>query len=432
MRAEATEESPQATTATCRLCGEPLRHTFVDLGMSPLCETFPTAGELDGVERFYPLHVRICATCLLVQLEAYVPASDIFREYAYFSAYSDSWVAHARTYAERMTEQLGLDAGSLVVELASNDGYLLQHFVERRIPVLGIDPAANVAEAAGARGVDTLVEFFDAKLARALVAEGRSASLVVANNVLAQVPPLNDFAAGMEILLAPGGVATVEVPHLARLIEGLQFDTIYHEHYSYFSLTTMKTLFTRHGLEIFDVEELASHGGSLRVFLRRPGERTVAASESVSRILDEEHAAGYDSVEGYRAFGERVAETKWSLLELLIDLRRAGKSVVGYGAPGKGNTLLNYCGIRTDLLDYTVDRNPYKHGRFLPGTHIPIHPPARIEETKPDYVLILPWNLKQEISAQLAYIRDWGAQLIVPIPRPEILAWAGEREGVVT
>jgi SAM-dependent methyltransferase len=406
----------------CRICGRALERTFVDLGMSPLCETFLTADQLDGVEHFYPLHVRICDGCLLVQLEAYVPGEEIFREYAYFSAFSDSWVEHARVYTEAMIERFGLDGDSLVVELASNDGYLLQHFVQRAVPALGIDPAANVAEAARERGVETIVDFFGSDLAKALVADGRRADLIAANNVLAQVPPLNDFVAGIETLLAPDGVATIEVPHLARLIEGLQFDTIYHEHYSYFSLTTMDRLFSTHGLEVFDVEELPSHGGSLRVFVHRRG-AAHAIEPSVSRILGEEQAAGYDSVDGYRDFGARVAETKWRLLELLIRLRHEGAQVVGYGAPGKGNTLLNYCGIRTDLLDYTVDRNPYKHGRFLPGTHIPIHPPERIVETRPDYILILPWNLKKEIAAQLAYVREWGGQLVVPIPEPEVLQW---------
>ncbi len=388
--------------------------------MSPLCETFLTVEQLDGVEHFYPLHVRICNQCLLVQLEDYVPAHEIFPEYAYFSAYSDSWVEHARVYADEMIERFGLDDASLVVELASNDGYLLQHFVARSVPVLGIDPAANVAEDARIRGVETLVEFFDSGLAKKLVAEGRGANLIAANNVLAQVPPLNDFVAGIEILLARDGVATIEVPHLARLIDGLQFDTIYHEHYSYFSLTTMKQLFSRHGLEIFDVEELPSHGGSLRVYAQRRGAPQHLRT-SVARILAEERAAGYDSVEGYRDFGRKVQETKWKLLELLIRLRREGKQVVGYGAPGKGNTLLNYCGIRTDLLDYTVDRNPYKHGRFLPGTHIPIFPPEHIAETRPDYILVLPWNLKREIAKQLDYVREWGGRLIVPIPEPEVL-----------
>jgi SAM-dependent methyltransferase len=326
-------------------------------------------------------------------------------------------------YTEAMIERFGLDGGSLVVELASNDGYLLQHFVQRAVPALGIDPAANVAEAARERGVETIVDFFGSELANTLVAEGKRADLIAANNVLAQVPAINDFVAGIEVLLAPDGVATIEVPHLARLIEGLQFDTIYHEHYSYFSLTTMDRLFSMHGLEVFDVEELPSHGGSLRVFVHRRG-AAHAIEPSVSRILGEERAAGYDSVEGYRDFGARVAETKWRLLELLIRLRRDGAQVVGYGAPGKGNTLLNYCGIRTDLLDYTVDRNPYKHGRFLPGTHIPIHPPERIAETRPDYVLILPWNLKKEIAAQLEYVREWGGQLVVPIPEPEVVQWS--------
>jgi SAM-dependent methyltransferase len=411
-----------ATKPVCRICGFVLETTFVDLGMSPLCETFLTVDQLDQEEHFYPLHVRICDECLLVQLEDYVPPDEIFREYAYFSAYSDSWVEHARVYAESMIDRLGLGADSLVVELASNDGYLLQHFVQRSVPALGIDPAENVAEAARERGVETIVDFFDTDLARRLVADERRGDLIVANNVLAQVPALNDFVAGIEILLAPSGVATIEVPHLARLIEGLQFDTIYHEHFSYFSLTTMDRLFSAHGLEVFDVEELPSHGGSLRVYLQRRGAGRPTAP-SVTRVLESERAAGYDSVDGYRDFGAKVAETKWFLLELLIRLRREGAQVVGYGAPGKGNTLLNYCGIRSDLLDYTVDRNPYKHGRFLPGTHIPIHPPEHIAETKPDYVLVLPWNLKREIAEQLAYVREWGGRLVVPIPEPEVVQW---------
>jgi hypothetical protein len=420
IRTSREPETPTVTLPRCRLCGSGLTTTFVDLGMSPLCENYLTAEQLDGVEHFYPLHVRICDNCLLVQLEDYVPADEIFREYAYFSAYSDSWVEHARVYAEAMIARFALNEESLVVELASNDGYLLQHFVARSIPVLGIDPAANVAKDALARGVDTLVDFFDSQLARKLVADGRRAELIVANNVLAQVPSLNDFIAGIEILLAPCGVATIEVPHLVRLIEGLQFDTIYHEHFSYFSLTSLDRLFSRHGLETFDVEELASHGGSLRVFIQRQG-APQTVTPSVERVRTDERIAGYDSIEGYRGFGRKVAETKWRLLELLIGLRRDGKHVVGYGAPGKGNTLLNYCGIRTDLLDYTVDRNPYKHGRFLPGTHIPINAPERIAETRPDYVLVLPWNLKKEIAAQLEYVREWGGRLIVPIPRPEVV-----------
>ncbi len=406
---------------TCRLCNAPLNHTFVDLGMSPLCESFLSAEQLDAMEPFYPLHVRICEDCLLVQLEAYVPGEEIFRDYAYFSAYSDSWVEHARRYAEAMIDRFGLDDESLVVELASNDGYLLQHFVARGIPSLGIEPAANVAEAARDRGVETLVEFFGSELALRLVGEDRRADVIAGNNVLAQVPELNDFVAGIAVLLAPDGVATIEMPHVVRLIEGLQFDTIYHEHYSYFSLTTLVRLFGRHGLEVFDVEELPSHGGSLRVYLQHAGNASHATGPAVAELLEREREGGYASLDGYRDFGGRVAEVKWQLLECLIELRRSGRKVVGYGAPGKGNTLLNYCGIRADLLEYTVDRNPHKHGKFLPGTHIPIHPPERIAETRPDAILILPWNLAKEISGQLAYTRNWGADLVVPIPRPEVL-----------
>ena len=412
-----------AASPSCRLCGAPLRRTFVDLGKSPLCESLLTAQQLDDVEPFYPLHVRICAECLLVQLEAYVPAEEIFRDYVYYSSYSDSWVTHAAGYAEAVVERLRLDSSSLVVELASNDGYLLQHFVQRGIPALGIDPAANVAEAARERGVETIVAFFDSQLAGQLVADGRRPNLVVANNVLAQVPKLNDFVAGIEKVLAPDGVATIEVPHIVRLIEGLQFDTIYHEHYSYFSLTTLSRLFGDHGLEIYDVEELASHGGSLRVYLKRRDDDSHAVTPAVADVLERERVCGYAEVDGYADFSRRVEQVKWELLELLIGLRREGRQVVGYGAPGKGNTLLNYCGIRTDLLDYTVDRNPHKHGKHLPGTQIPIYAPSRIEETRPDYILVLPWNLKREIMEQLSHVQTWGAQLIVPIPRPEVLSW---------
>jgi C-methyltransferase C-terminal domain/Putative zinc binding domain/Methyltransferase domain len=405
----------------CRFCGELLRDTLVDLGKSPLCERFLSAEQLDEVEPFYPLHVWICAKCLLVQLPTYVPVDEIFTEYAYFSAFSDDWVAHAARYVDLVTERFSLDERSLVMELASNDGYLLQHFVRKGIPALGVDPAANVAVAARDRGVETIVDFFDTRLARQLVAERRSADLVVANNVLAQIPELNDFVAGIEVVLAPHGVVTVEVPHLVKLIEGLQYDTIYHEHFSYFSLSTVALLFAAHGLEVFDVEELSSHGGSLRIFGKRRGDELHPTTPAVEAILAREREGGYDSTAGYRDFGERVAETKWRLLELLIGLRREGKRVAGYGAPGKGNTLLNYCGIRTDLVEFTVDRNPYKQGKFLPGTHIPISPPERIQEEQPDYILILPWNLEREITEQLAFVRDWGAKLIVPIPMPRIV-----------
>jgi hypothetical protein len=399
----------------CRSCGAPLEVTVVDLGKSPLCESFLPANRLEAMEPFFPLHVRVCTNCWLAQLPAFVSPEEIFAEYAYFSAYSDSWVDHARTYVDAATTRLGLTDKSLVVELASNDGYLLQHFVPKGIPVLGIDPAANVAPAAEARGVPTIVDFFGVALAEQLAAQGRSADLVIGNNVLAQVPDLNDFVGGVAILLAAGGTATFEFPHLARLLEGLQYDTIYHEHFSYFSLSSVCHVFAAHGLTVYDVEELPSHGGSLRVYAAHSsaGRET---GESVTALLACEDAEGLRAVERYRRFADEVKESKRALLDLLIALRRAGKQVVGYGAPGKGNTLLNYCGIRTDFLDYTVDRNPYKHGRFTPGTHIPIHPPERIGETRPDVIVILPWNLAREISAQLAYTADWGAQLLVPVP----------------
>jgi hypothetical protein len=400
---------------TCRFCSAPLGLTFVDLGMSPLCESFLRADQIRQMEPFYPLHVFACERCYLVQLEAFVPPDEIFTEYAYFSAYSTAWVEHAREYVEMIRSRLGLGADDLVVELASNDGYLLQHFVGTGIPILGIDPAANVAAAAEERGVPTLVAFFGRETAQRLVDEGRQASLIAGNNVLAQVPDLNDFVGGVAILLRPDGTATFEFPHLLRLIEGLQYDTIYHEHFSYFSFATTVEILQAHGLDAYDVEELWTHGGSLRVYAQhRDGPREVTSA--VGELLRREEAEGLRSSARYERFAEDVKESKRSVLDLLIDLRREGKQVVGYGAPGKGNTLLNYCGIRTDLLDYTVDRNPYKHGLYTPGTHIPIHPPEKIDETRPDYILVLPWNLVDEISEQLSYVADWGARLIVPIP----------------
>jgi SAM-dependent methyltransferase len=408
----------------CRLCAALLTRTFVDLGKSPLCESYLSQSQLDKGEAFYPLHVRTCDECLLVQLEEYVGGGEIFRDYAYFSSYSESWLAHARAYRDTVVPRFGLGADSLVVELASNDGYLLQYFVQEGIPALGIDPAANVAEAARERGVDTIVDFFDSRVATGLVRDRRTADLIAANNVLAQVPPLNDFVEGMRILLAPQGVATIEVPHVVQLIEGLQYDTIYHEHYSYFSLTTLRRLFADHGLEIFDVEELSSHGGSLRVYVKHAGDVAHDTMPSVTALLEREREGGYASPAGYDGFADRVVETRWELLELLIRLRREGRQIAAYGAPGKGNTLLNYCGIRSDLIDYTVDKNPHKQGKYLPGTHIPIYSPERIDETRPDFILLLPWNLKRELTAQLAHVREWGAQLMVPIPRPEVLQWA--------
>jgi SAM-dependent methyltransferase len=393
----------------------------VDLGMSPPCESFLTADQLNQIEPFYPLHVFVCDQCLLVQLPEHVDPSAIFREYAYFSSYSRSWVEHARRYTELISERLGLGSESFVVELASNDGYLLQHFVERGIPALGIEPARNVAAAAVAKHVPTLTEFFGLELAGQLVRENRRADLVIGNNVLAQVPDLNDFVAGIRTLLAPDGVATLEFPHLVRLFEGNQFDTIYHEHYSYFSLLSARRIFAAHNLVLFDVEELPTHGGSLRTYFRHKSDATKPIAPAVDAMLAAEVRAGFDRLPHYLSFGPEVQRAKRRLLSFLIRAKEEGKQVVGYGAPGKGNTLLNYCGIRTDLLEYTVDRNPYKHGRFLPGTHIPIYDPSRIAQTRPDYVLILPWNLRDEIIQQLDDVRAWGTRFVVPIPEVQVL-----------
>jgi SAM-dependent methyltransferase len=405
--------------ASCRHCGATLELTVVDLGKSPLCQTVLTTGQLEQEETFYPLHARACRECWLVQIAEFVPPEDIFTEYAYFSAYSDSWVEHARRYAEEMIPRLGLGEDSLVVEVASNDGYLLQHFLPHGVPVLGVEPALNVAEAAVARGVETVTEFFGTELGRRLAQERGAADLVLGNNVLAQVPDINDFVAGVAALLAPEGTATFEFPHLAKLIEHLEYDTIYHEHFSYFSLHSIRSIFGAQGLALVDVEELPSHGGSLRVFLQH-ADAGVEPSAAIAAVHTREDEQGLRDRATYERFAEGVRESKRALLELLSRLRREGKHVVGYGAPGKGNTLLNYCGIRTDFLDYTVDRNPYKQGKHTPGTHIPIHPPERIAETKPDVIVILPWNLAREISEQLAYTAEWGARLVVPVPRATV------------
>ncbi len=405
-----------ASGGPCRFCGAELRHTFVDLGMSPLCESYVEASRVNAMEAFYPLRVYVCDQCFLVQLQEYVTPEDIFTEYAYFSSYSDSWLAHCRDYVDMITERLQLSPDSLAVELASNDGYLLQWFVEKGIPVLGIEPALNVAKVAEDKGVPTLTEFFGAELASKLVGEGTMADLIIGNNVLAQVPDLNSFVAGITTLLRPGGVVTIEFPHLQQLVEQNQFDTIYHEHFSYFSLISAERIFAAHGLRIFDVDELWTHGGSLRIYACHAANERLGESAALAALRARELEAGYADIATYSVFEERARETKRKLLEYLIDAKRAGKTVVGYGAPGKGNTLLNYCGIRSDFLDFTVDRNPYKQGRFLPGTHIPIHAPERIAEVEPDVILILPWNFKDEIIEQLAYARSWGAEFVVPIP----------------
>ena len=408
------------TQPACRFCTSPLRHVFVDLGMSPLCESFLAAEQLNGMEPFYPLKVWVCDRCFLVQLEEYVSAAEIFSEYAYFSSYSTSWLQHASDYADMAARRFQLAGGSRVVEIASNDGYLLQYFLQKGIPVLGVEPAANVAKTAVEKGIPTVVKFFGRRTAEELVAEYGHADLIVGNNVLAHVPDINDFVGGLKTLLARTGAITMEFPHLWRLIEENQFDTIYHEHFSYLSFSTVREVFEAHGLRLFDVEELPTHGGSLRVYACHVEDRR-AAAPAVEKLLAAEEADGFRTIGRYLTFGPNVEETKRAILSFLIEARRARKQIAAYGAPGKGNTLLNYCGIRTDFLDYAVDRNPYKHGRFTPGTHIPIFPPEHIAETRPDYILILPWNLKDEIVAQLAYVREWGGQFVVPIPRVAVL-----------
>lgn len=406
--------------ASCRFCGAALQHTFVDLGMSPLCESYLNSDQLNQMEPFYPLHVYVCDKCFLVQLEKYVSPESIFTEYAYFSSYSDMWLKHAKEYTEMAVTRFRLNKQSHVVEIASNDGYLLQYFVDKGVPVLGIEPAANVAKVAIQKNIPTVVEFFGEDKARELVGEGLSADLLIGNNVLAQVPDINDFVRGMKILLNPQGTITMEFPHLVRLIEENQFDTIYHEHFSYFSFIAVEKIFASHGLTIYDVEEFTTHGGSLRIYACHSDDSSKAITNRVAELRKREEAAGITHLDYYVSFQEKVMETKRKLLDFLIAAKRKGKSIAGYGAPGKGNTLLNYCGIRTDFIDYTVDRSTYKQGKFLPGTHIPIFYPEKIAQTKPDYVLVLPWNFKDEIMKQMSYIREWGGEFVVPIPEVKI------------
>jgi SAM-dependent methyltransferase len=417
---EARPAQPGAA-ARCRLCGARLEHTFCDLGASPLSNRYLERAQLDEMEPFYPLRAYVCGECLLVQLEEFEPPERIFGEYAYFSSYSESWLRHAERYVEQAAVRFGIGPAQRVVEIASNDGYLLQFFRRRGVPVLGVEPAANVARAAEAKGIPTRVAFFGSGTARALGAEGWRADLVVANNVLAHVPGLNDFIEGVRILLAPGGVATFEVPHLLRLIEGNQFDTIYHEHFSYFTLLAAERAFAAQGLRVFDVAELPAHGGSLRIFVCAATDAVRPRAPAVDRVLAEERAAGLASLAGYGGFEPRVRAAKRQLLEFLIGAKDAGRSVAAYGAAAKGNTLLNYCGVRGDFLDYVADASPHKQGRYLPGTRIPIVAPARIRETRPDYLLILPWNLKDEVMARNAFIRDWGGRFVIPIPALEVL-----------
>jgi len=414
--------SPSAARSPrCRFCAHPLSHTFADLGTSPLCQKHVTPANFDHAEAFYPLHVYVCEKCFLVQLPAYVAREEIFDEqYAYFSSYSDTMLAHARQYADEMTARLRLGPESRVVELASNDGYLLQYFVQKGIPVLGIEPTANTAAAAEKRGVPSLVKFFGRETAREVLASHGPANLLLGNNVLAHVPDINDFVAGMKILLSPGGVITMEFPLLMHLVQRNYWDTIYHEHFSYLSVTTVEQIFASHGLELFDADEIDIHGGSVRIHARHAGDSTHRSSPRLAELKAREAEAGQFDLGWYESFGQRVAEHKRQILSWLIQAKRREKTIVAYGAPGKGNTLLNYCGIRTDFIEYTVDRSPHKQGNFLPGSRIPIVSPDRIRQTLPDYVVILVWNLKDEVMKQMAHIREWGGQFAVFMPDVQV------------
>lgn len=406
---------------TCRFCSTPLKHSFCDLGKTPLSNSYLKKEDLQKNESSYPLHAYVCDSCLLVQLEEFETPEHIFGDYAYFSSYSDSWLAHCKRYVDKMTQELKLNASSQVIEIASNDGYLLRYFVEKKVPVLGIEPAANVAAVAEKSGVPSLVKFFGVKTAKELVAKGTKADLLLANNVLAHVPDLNDFVQGMKIILKPHGTITVEFPHLLTLINESQFDTIYHEHFSYFSFLTVEKVFAKHGIQLFDVEELPTHGGSLRIYGKHIEDQTRSVSERVIKLKEKEKKFGLDKLSVYLEFQKKAAHTKKSLLEFLQKAKKENKKTVAYGAPAKGNTLLNYCGVGVEFIDYTVDRSPHKQGLFLPGTHIPIKHPDEIAKTKPDYLVILPWNLKNEIMDQMSHVRSWGGKFVIPIPEIEVV-----------
>ena len=421
VKSGSTRQTVSEANPRCRFCNSSLKHIFVDLGMSPLSNVYLKPSELARMEPFYPLVVFVCEKCFLVQLEEFESPAGIFSDYSYFSSYSDSWVEHARVYTDMIVDRLNLGRNHRVVELASNDGYLLQHFVAKGVPVLGIEPAGNVAQAAIKKNIPTLIEFFGESMAHRLVKEDINADLIVGNNVFAHVPALNDFVKAMKVLLNPQGVITLEFPHLMRLIDENQFDTIYHEHFSYFSFHTVREIMAAHGLAVFDVDELSTHGGSLRIYLRHQEDSSKPIEKRVEDLAARESAAAVTDLETYLCFSEKVKQTKRKFLDFLITAKDEGRSVVGYGAPAKGNTLLNFCGVRTDFIDYTVDRSPHKQGHFLPGTRIPIHHPDRIMETRPDYVLILPWNLTDEITAQMSYIRNWKGRFVVPIPEVKVL-----------
>ena len=405
----------------CRYCNKELKHTFVDLSTSPLANSYLKKEQLNQYEKFYPLHVFVCDRCFLVQLPELEKAENIFSDYAYFSSFSKSWLEHAKHYVDMIVERFGFNEKSFVIEIASNDGYLLQFFKEKNIPLLGIEPASNVAEAAIKKGIPTLIDFFNTDTAKKLISQNKKADLVVGNNVLAHVPNLNDFIRGIKLVLKPDGLATLEFPHLLRLIEENQFDTIYHEHFSYFSFATVNQIFDSHKLKIFDVEEIPTHGGSLRIYVCHKEDRTKKRSKNVKGLLEKEKQVGIQNLKYYQAFHEKVKRTKRDILEFLIRAKKEKKRIVGYGAPAKGNTLLNYCGIGTDFIDYTVDKNPYKQGCYLPGCRIPIYHPAKIKQTKPDYVVILPWNIKNEIMEQISYIREWKGRFVTFIPEVRVM-----------
>jgi len=405
----------------CRLCSAVLSRTVVDLGMSPLANSYRKPEQMNSMEPFFPLRVWICEQCLLVQVQEFESPKNIFGDYAYFSSYSETWLRHIEAYSNAVIKRFGIDASTAVIEIASNDGYLLQYFQKQGIPVLGVEPAENVAEVARSKGIPTISKFFGTQTARELVDTGKRAGLLVANNVLPHVPDLNDFIGGLKLLLAPQGILTMEFGYLVRLMAGNEFDTIYHEHFSYFSFLSVQKALNRHGLVVFDVEELPTHGGALRVYVHHQEDTSRPAGPRVEQLSTRERQLGVETLQFYESFPEQVQETKWKLLEFLISTKRKQKRIVGYGAPAKGVTLLNYCGVSTDFLDYTVDINPAKQGHFLPGVGIPIYSPDKLSETKPDYVLILPWNLRDEVVAQRSYIRNWGGKFVVPIPAVQVL-----------
>jgi SAM-dependent methyltransferase len=406
---------------TCRFCNTPLEHTFVDLGVSPLANSYLKPAQLQEMEPFYPLCVFVCHNCLLVQLPEWETPENIFGDYAYFSSFSESWLQHAQRYTDLMVDRFKFDGNSCIVEIASNDGYLLQYFKEKGIPVLGIEPAQNVAKAARDKGIPTISKFFGVKTAQELAKEGKQADLLLGNNVLAHVPDLNDFVEGMRLALAPQGVITMEFPHLMQLMAENQFDTIYHEHFSYFSFSSVRNVFSAHGLTLFDVEELPTHGGSLRIYARHTEDSSKTVTDHVKDLLEREEKAGFLTLPYYMTFAQKVLKTKLGIFDFLVQAKKEGKTIVGYGAPAKGNTLLNYCGIRTDFIDYTVDRSPHKQGHYLPGSHIPIYPPDKVAETQPDYLLILPWNLRDEIMNQMKHVRGWGCKFVTFIPDVQIV-----------